>query len=460
MANYRAYAQFTTDKIGKTGLSDVTIVAYDGMTGNAITTSGNATHLGKGIYQYTIQSATEIEPVGVFVTADTTVDQQEVPFLVTKEIVHGSQTGEYTTALTAIQADLDNPAQYKADISGLALETTAQAIKAKTDGIVTPPTTTQIADAVWTRSARTVTNTIPSAATIASTVWGNATRTLTTAFPTPPTPAAIATAVWAETVRTLTSYPTQLTQADIRAAVGLIAANLDTQLAGLGTKIDDLPAPDNASIAGIKAKTDQLTYTEGKVNANATVNTSGLATEATLNSVKAKTDQLVFVNNKVDANASVNFDATGLATEVSQQEILSKLSSDPLPVVPVNVVGSTITDIRGNDWIIEIPGLTLSGKIQFAIKRSDNEPDTRSVLFIDSVSGLLTVNGKPAADPALAELEYVGDALTIRVDASVTAQLAKGAYVYGLQSVSTSGDVLERYGGQFVVLGDVVRATE
>lgn len=156
----------------------------------------------------------------------------------------------------------------------------------------------------------------------------------------------------------------------------------------------------------------------------------------------------------------MNFDATGLATEVSQQEILSKLSSDPLPVVPVNVVGSTITDIRGNDWIIEIPGLTLSGKIQFAIKRSDNEPDTRSVLFIDSVSGLLTVNGKPAADPALAELEYVGDALTIRVDASVTAQLAKGAYVYGLQSVSTSGDVLERYGGQFVVLGDVVRATE
>lgn len=234
MANYRAYAQFTTDKIGKTGLSDVTIVAYDGMTGNAITTSGNATHLGKGIYQYTIQSATEIEPVGVFVTADTTVDQQEVPFLVTKEIVHGSQTGEYTTALTAIQADLDNPAQYKADISGLALETTAQAIKAKTDGIVTPPTTTQIADAVWTRSARTVTNTIPSAATIASTVWGNATRTLTTAFPTPPTPAAIATAVWAETVRTLTSYPTQLTQADIRAAVGQI---LTLNLRDLGQRL-------------------------------------------------------------------------------------------------------------------------------------------------------------------------------------------------------------------------------
>lgn len=37
--------------------------------------------------------------------------------------------------MDTIQADLDNPDQYKADVSALALESTAQAIKAKTDTI-------------------------------------------------------------------------------------------------------------------------------------------------------------------------------------------------------------------------------------------------------------------------------------------------------------------------------------
>ena len=37
--------------------------------------------------------------------------------------------GEYDTELAAIQADLDNPDQYKADVSGLALESTLSAIK-------------------------------------------------------------------------------------------------------------------------------------------------------------------------------------------------------------------------------------------------------------------------------------------------------------------------------------------
>lgn len=239
MANYRAYAQFTANKIGKTGLSDVSIVAYDGLTGNSITTSGNATHLGKGVYQYTIQSATEVEPVGVFVTANTTVDQQEVPFLVTKEIVHGSQTGEYTTALTAIQG---------------------------------------------------------------------------------------------------------------------------------------------------------------------------------------------------------------------------MLSSDPLPVRIDGIVGSTITATRGNDWMIPIDGLTLDGKIQLAIKRNDNQPDDRSALFVDSVTGLITLNGKPATDPTLASLTYSGGILTLSVDASITAQLSAVSYRYGIQSVG--GTVSEKYGGEFVVNADVVRATE
>jgi len=47
--------------------------------------------------------------------------------------------GEYSAALAAIQADLDNPNQYKADISALALEASVQAVKSKTDNLPADP---------------------------------------------------------------------------------------------------------------------------------------------------------------------------------------------------------------------------------------------------------------------------------------------------------------------------------
>ena len=44
-------------------------------------------------------------------------------------------SGEYTSALSAIQADLDNPHQYKADVSGLATSTHLQEVEDKVDAI-------------------------------------------------------------------------------------------------------------------------------------------------------------------------------------------------------------------------------------------------------------------------------------------------------------------------------------
>jgi hypothetical protein len=50
-----------------------------------------------------------------------------------------SVPNEYDGVLTAIQADLDNPDQYKADVSSVALEATSQDIKDKTDNLPTDP---------------------------------------------------------------------------------------------------------------------------------------------------------------------------------------------------------------------------------------------------------------------------------------------------------------------------------
>ena len=46
-----------------------------------------------------------------------------------------ASSNEYDTALSGIQADLDDPDQYKADTSGLASEATVSDIKLKTDTI-------------------------------------------------------------------------------------------------------------------------------------------------------------------------------------------------------------------------------------------------------------------------------------------------------------------------------------
>jgi hypothetical protein len=55
-----------------------------------------------------------------------------------------------------------------------------------------------------------------------------------------------------------TSIAALPTAAGIRSAVGLATANLDTQLSTITSDVSGLAPPDNASIAAIKAKTDNL----------------------------------------------------------------------------------------------------------------------------------------------------------------------------------------------------------
>jgi hypothetical protein len=83
---------------------------------------------------------------------------------------------EYDTELTAIQSDLDNPDQYKADVSALALESTLEAIKGigwtnedlvaiktaideviEDTGITLPSEINAIDEDVWTYPERTIT---------------------------------------------------------------------------------------------------------------------------------------------------------------------------------------------------------------------------------------------------------------------------------------------------------------
>lgn len=107
----------------------------------------------------------------------------------------------------------------------------------------------------------------PSASDIATAVWGAGTRTLSSFGS---LVADTATAIWGAVARTITggTVDTCTTNTDMRGTNSALLASGYT-------------APDNASITSIKGKTDQLTFTTAnKVDATATVSTTGLATEA------------------------------------------------------------------------------------------------------------------------------------------------------------------------------------
>lgn len=124
------------------------------------------------------------------------------------------------------------------------------------------------------------------------------------------------------------------------------------------------------------------------------------------------------------------------------------------------LTAGTITQVRGNSWSFQVTGLTLyATKQQFVIKRNSQDTDAGALLFIDSVTGLITLNGvSTGLTAADASIVYAGTTLTVTVDASATAQLERGSWVYGIQSIHSDGTVSEVYGGTFIITGDTVRA--
>jgi hypothetical protein len=81
-------AQFIASKQGKTGITvtiDVFLIPKGNLGGKSqLVTGGSTTEIGDGVYGYSLAATstlTEGEYVGVFKTADATVDQQHIPSL-------------------------------------------------------------------------------------------------------------------------------------------------------------------------------------------------------------------------------------------------------------------------------------------------------------------------------------------------------------------------------------------
>jgi len=201
-------------------------------------------------------------------------------------------------------------------------------------------------------------------------------------------------------------------------------------------------APDNTGIAAIQAKTDQLTFTTpNKVDATATVDTTGIATSAALAVVDANVDAI-------------------------------KAKTDALDVSSVTVVatvnGTTITILRGDTFECSISGLgSLASyvSLDFTVKRNAYQTDDEATIRIRKnasglTDGLLTLNGatpSSADDGSIAITDAAAGDITITLAASCTDDLATGTYAYDVQLIEV-GDVSTLTSGKATVIADVTRA--
>jgi hypothetical protein len=183
---------------------------------------------------------------------------------------------------------------------------------------------------------------------------------------------------------------------------------------------------------------------------------SGLAQDSTLESIMGagwSNETLVAIKEVID---SILVD-----TGTDLPSMLVGLQNWLATEIEDSVASGVITQIRGNTWNFEIDGLTLDDNlIQFVVKKSPTEQDSQAYLKIDNVTGLRVVNGSEATDATKASVTYAGSALTIQVDADITSVLTAGTWFYGIQYITSSGLVSEPYGGSFTILKDIVRSVQ
>jgi len=211
------YGWFVASKVGKSGLNDVTVDVYSvNRTTSAIVAvqTGAATFaVGGGLYGYAIADPTllTLEYLGIFKTADVTVDAQHVAAL---RIEY--EDAKLTTALV---------------VDGAVYQLTANALELAPAA----PTAAANADAVWDEA------TSGHVASGSFGLWASGLVVAITAALTAGTAylAAIAAAVWAYATRTLTQSAASVTAAVSGSALSITAyATYTATLTGLTIPAD------------------------------------------------------------------------------------------------------------------------------------------------------------------------------------------------------------------------------
>jgi len=247
-----------------------------------------------------------------------------------------------------------------------------------------------------------------------------------------------------------------LDAAGIRTAVGLASADLDTQLSVIQADLDD-PSQYKADVSALATSVDLATV-DGNVDSIKTV------TDKVDDTLEDDGGTYRFTENALEegpsGGASVAGDVWAYATRTLTQTAASTEST----------TAAKITRTRGNTWTITITGLSLAGytTIDFVIKDDVSDADTSAVLWVRKNAsglsdGLLKLNKAAIASPVVATdaSMVVGDdddSVTITVKPVVTKDIAPKKRRYDLQTIISS--VIDTPSkGTFTVDGDITRAT-
>lgn len=239
------------------------------------------------------------------------------------------------------------------------------------------------------------------------TAVGLASANLDTQLDALPTAAENATAVWGAGARTLTALDEDSTTLDldatIRAAVGLAAANLDTQLAAIDDAVD-------TEVAAIKVTTDKL--------------------DAALEN---SSDGWIFTAAALQqAPSTAGPSAADIADAVWDEPIASHAAVSGSTAEALNAAGAS-----GDPWVTALPGSYTAGQAGYLIGTNlDATVSSRA-----SASDLATVAGY--VDTEVAAIKAVTDKLDATLELSSDGQIFTAA---ALQNAPSSSGGLDAAG--------------
>lgn len=313
--------------------------------------------------------------------------------------------GNPTTAqnLSATNIDVD---QVVASVTGAVGSVAANGITASS---LAADAGSEIAAAVWAESTRTLTaidedtTTLDLDATIRGAV-GLASANLDTQVDALPTAAENATAVWGAGTRTLTALDEDNTTLDldatIRAAVGLAAANLDTQIDALPTAAENATAVWGAGTRSLTILDEDSTTLDLDATIRAAVG---------LGSANLDT-QLAAIDDAVDTEVS----AIKATTDKLDQTLVNSsdgyiFTAAALQDAPTGGSAPTASEIADEVETRTIAGVTTVGTVNALAANSVNA----SALAADAVA---EIQSGLATSAALATVDTVVDAIQAKTD--------------------------------------------
>lgn len=177
------------------------------------------------------------------------------------------------------------------------------------------------------------------------------------------------------------------------------------------------------------------------------------------------TNTINLINNVTGSSSISNADMTTIASRVwdstySPIRTLTTSAGDSIPPA----AGDDVFAIRGDTFIWDISGLDLTNlsKIQFSVKKKSTDADSESLIFSESGTGLIYIDGVAgtASNSAITYNSSSGTA-RIRVEAVEMAKLDVASNLpYDIQVIRTTGTLVSSpVQGNFFITWDSTRAT-